>query len=260
MWKIKWIFKVLLKGKTYTAISEKLYKPLHFYKQIFLKLAFDKPAMVKLKLKTGKVFLGYRFMDLFVFHEIFIDDDYGVELAQAENIVDIGGNKGYFTLKMSELFPAAKVYSYEPEPNNFRNLQRLIEENNINANAYNEGVSAESGKLELFINPKNDGGHSLYDGISGTTSVSVDIVSLETVMNRLPEGAKVDLMKMDCEGAEKEIILSITPEYANRIENIYYEATHSLYNPSLLNSHLEDLGYQITERHGIFKAKKPVAV
>ncbi len=260
MWKIKWIFQNLFKAKTYSVLSEKMESPFSFYFQIFLKLIYDKPKLVRFKLKSGKVFLAYRFMDLFVLHEIFVDDDYAVEIPGVENIVDIGGNKGYFTLRMSELFPKAKIYSYEPEPNNFKNLQRLVEENNINANAYNEGVSAESGKLELFINPKNDGGHSLFTGISGTTSVSVNIISLDTLMSRLPEGANVDLMKLDCEGAEKDIILSITPDHAKRIENIYYEATHSLYHPSLLNSHLENLGYNITERHGIFKAKKAVAV
>ncbi len=93
-----------------------------------------------------------------------------------------------------------------------------------------------------------------------TPSISVNSISLDILTERLPKRIRVDLLKLDCEGAEKDIILSITPDHAKRIENIYYEATHYLYHPSLLNSHLENLGYNITERHGIFKAKKAVAV
>ncbi len=257
---MKWITQNLLNGKTYAILSKKIQSPLYFYLQIFLKLANDRPRLVKIKLKSGKVFFAYRFMDLFKLYEIFVEDDYAVELPHAENIVDVGGNKGYFSLRMSEQYPLAKFYCYEPEPSNFKSLQRLLNENGINADAYQEGVSGQSGELELFIHPKNDGGHSLFSGISGTTSVSVKIISLDTLMSRLPKGAKIDLMKLDCEGAERDIILNITPEYASRIKNIYYEATHSLYDPALLNKHLENLGYQITERHGIFKARKPVAV
>ncbi len=259
MWKMRWIQHYLFRRRTYSLLKKKINSPLGFYFLIFSKLINDKPKLTRIKLKSGKVFNAYRFMDLFKLYEIFIEDDYAVELTEAKNIVDVGGNKGYFSLRMSEQYPTAKFYCYEPEPVNFSNLKRLLAENGIDADTYQEGVSGESGEMNLYIDTKNDGGHSLFNEIKeDAKAIVVQIVSLDTLMSRLPAGAVIDLMKLDCEGAEKEIILKLTPDYAKRIKSIYYEATHSLYNPEVLNSHLRGLGYQISERNGVFKAKKPL--
>lgn len=257
MWKIKWIAGHLLNRRSHTLLKSKVADPSTFYLQVFLKLISDRPKFVSLQLRSGKKFYAYRFMDLFKLFEIFVIDDYAVDFKDAKLIVDVGSNKGYFSLRMSELFPKAKLYCYEPEPGNFNNLKKLLEENEIQAHLFQEGVSDESGILNLYIDSKNDGGHSIFNEIKkDAKSITVEIVGLDTVMKRLPEGIDVDLMKLDCEGAERDIILKMTQEYAERIHNIFYEATHSLYNPTILNSHLESLGYRISERNGIFKATR----
>ena len=247
---------VIFSSRVRDLISSKLESPSDFYNNLIKRFFNDSPGLVSIKLKSGRVFYAYRFMDFFKLYEIFIEDDYRPGVEGVSNIVDIGGNKGYFSLRMSELFPKASYFCYEPEPTNFGNLKRLLDENNLNYIAYQEGVGSEIGQLELFIDPKNDGGHSLFRTSESLNHITVDIVTLDTVLDRIPSGEKVGLMKLDCEGAEKDIILSINEDYAQRIENIYYEPTHSLYNPDDLNKHLVNLGYNVTERNGIYRAKK----
>jgi hypothetical protein len=61
-------------------------------------------------------------------------------------------------------------------------------------------------------------------------------------------------LKLDCEGAELEIIASINKEMAARIENILFEPTPSLYNVNELIEHLERIGYGVSRHKGLYLA------
>ncbi len=258
MWKMKWMMSVLFSAHLWRGSHKLLKNPLRFYIQLLEKLVDDRPRLVRLFFKSGKVFYAYRFMDLFKFYEIFIEDVYKTESDNLNLVVDIGGNKGYFSLHVADRSPKASFHCYEPEPNNFKNLTRQLEDNNLKFTAHQEGVGAKNGMLKLFVHPKNDGGHSLFESSVNNEYVMVKISGLDKVMSRLPNDATIDLLKLDCEGAERDIILSMTEAHARRIREIFYEPTHKLYSPSVLNNHLKKLGFKIFMEKGIIKAcRKP---
>lgn len=62
----------------------------------------------------------------------------------------------------------------------------------------NKGLGEKEQTLDLYLNPKNAAGSSLIERNSWEKQ-SVEIVSLD---NFLPEGTKVDFIKIDIEGSE----------------------------------------------------------
>lgn len=74
--------------------------------------------------------------------------------------------------------------------------------------------------------------------------VEIDLVSLADAL-KLLNGRPCDLLKLDCEGAEYEIIKSIDKEMAKCIRKIVFEITPSLYDTNEISEHLKDLGYRM---------------
>ncbi len=128
-------------------------------------------------------------------------------------VVDLGANIGYFTLLAAKLVgESGKVYSFEPEPRNYQYLVRNIELNGYrNVVAVQKAVADKPGTVKLFICPYDTGHHTIqkYDGIQayrpGFVDAKKEFVEVEQV--RLDDylrgkTEKVDLIKMDVEGAE----------------------------------------------------------
>jgi FkbM family methyltransferase len=185
-------------------------------------------------------------MSLFIYHEIFIDKAYDLEMPKNDpTIIDVGGNIGLFILRYKYLYPKSKVYSFEPVPTNYEELLDIINSNKLtDVVPVNKAIMDKKGKINLFLSPTNHAGHSVFKEISGERFVEVDTTTLEIVFTSY-NISKCDLLKLDCEGAEYEILKSINQEMALKINTIIYEPTHKLYSVNELNSYLETLGYHI---------------
>jgi len=123
-------------------------------------------------------------------------------------LVDIGANIGYFTLLASSLVgEKGKVFAFEPEPKNYSLLLKNIEINGFkNVVPLQEAVSNETGKLHLFVDKAESGGHSLFKSaaerglIDSSSCILVDVVSLDEFFREL--NFSVDIIKIDIQGAE----------------------------------------------------------
>ena len=124
-------------------------------------------------------------------------------------VVDIGANVGYFTLLSAEqVGPGGTVYAFEPEPDNYALLKKNIELNSYsNIRAIESAVSDECGSIQLFLSSMDNGSHSIYDaaarGVAGIKTVNT------TTLDAFLEGKgwpKVDLVKIDVEGAENKVL------------------------------------------------------
>jgi len=123
-------------------------------------------------------------------------------------VVDVGAHVGYFSLLAArQVGPQGKVYSFEPDPINYRLLQQ-----NINANGYQnitatqKAVSKALGTAQLILSSRDNGTHSLYGqdgGDAGTATVC--LVSLDEFLAE-ENWPKIDLIKMDVEGAEMDAL------------------------------------------------------
>lgn len=221
----------------------------------------SEPVSLSLELEqVGRVYID-GFSDFFIFSEIFVERCYDLDLASdAPSILDVGANVGFFALRMKQLYPQAQVWCFEPFSANYRRLVRNLETAGVGDVAtYRLAVGGAAGEVPLYLHPSNSGGHSIFVSESQSSAPSagrevgqemVEVVTLRDALDLVPHGV-ADLVKLDCEGAEGDIILGMTEKEAARIACIVYEPTGRLYDPRGLRRHLERLGYHCRVRQGL---------
>jgi FkbM family methyltransferase len=118
-----------------------------------------------------------------------------------KKVVDVGGNLGLFTLFLKSQFPNALVHAYEPNPEcrgyfakNTSALDQVV--------LYPEGLASETGTADLLCDEEST--RLTRTQIRQDEAGEVSLASLETAMDRI--GGNVDLLKIDCEGAEWDIL------------------------------------------------------
>jgi len=145
---------------------------------------------------------------------------------QPRVILDIGSNIGASILFFHQLFPAAKIYGFEPHPETFRILERNvaglpgIEVFNYALGDSNADVSVpfDGADFSRFTLAKLNGG--AWSGPLSPTSCQVRHAG-EVVANLgLTE---VDLIKIDCEGAEYDVLKALPAELLRRCKWIVGE-------------------------------------
>jgi FkbM family methyltransferase len=119
-----------------------------------------------------------------------------------------------------------------------------------------KGVGGYTRKEKLYIHPKNIGGHSIYQSLAGGGSdhIEIEIVDIAEELNRLNRRS-LNLLKLDCEGAEYEILKRINSDMAKSIEKIVFEPTPSAYDVNELIDHLSNVGYQVERIKGMYLAQ-----
>lgn len=162
------------------------------------------------KLRNGATFaLEAGRGDWFTLYECGIRMDYfsnGIALSPGDTVIDIGANFGAFAVEASRrVGPTGKVYCFEPNPDTFRRLQDNIQRNACsNVSLYNEAVSDRDGQIEFYVYDKS-AYSSLYESVDARQGgwrdkIVVPTRALSSVISEIP--ARVDLLKVDCEGAE----------------------------------------------------------
>lgn len=144
-------------------------------------------------------------------------------------VLEIGANVGFFTLLFSDLAgEKGRVLAFEPDPSNFRLLEKSIGENKRgNISCRQAAVSDRSGTVKLFISEENRGDHRVYDCGDGRGCVEVAAVSIDEILG--PEG-RADFIKMDIQGAEYPALLGM----ADTLKNSPELAMLCEFSPSLI--------------------------
>jgi len=164
-------------------------------------------------------------------------------------VFDIGLNIGVFTIYALDK-GAKKVYSFEPERENFKIATTNIKLNNFDQTRYelvNAAVVGNKDKHRSFsVNTKkNKGGHSLVHK-RGRDAVNVDCVNI----NEIIDAHKPTVIKMDIEGGEYECLKAVNSfDCVREIELEFHHAhlndtkTHEKYNEiiSLLKTHFSQV-------------------
>lgn len=129
--------------------------------------------------------------------------DYGldqIELEDGDLVVDVGANVGIVSLYLAKKFPKCRVIAFEPHPETFEYLKLNVKVNGVNMLTYPHPVASDTRIVHLGGDvDKNAGGVHIFgtDGQECITAKLSDVI--------LPED-RVGLLKLDCEGAEWEIL------------------------------------------------------
>lgn len=201
-------------------------------------------------LRNGLVIKAVDFTGAAAIVSIFIKGEYG-KVDDNYITIDIGANIGAYSIFAAEAKNTI-VYAYEPEANNFRFLEDNIKSNNLKKSIlpFNLAVCAKKGKRVLFLGTSFS--HSIYK-INNPTGKNiecphVDCVSLQDIFQS--NGINnCDILKLDCEGAEFEILYNFPEEFFKKIKNIRMEyhnhKNKKSYNGEKLAEFLVGKGFKI---------------
>ncbi|HEX2095573.1 MAG TPA: FkbM family methyltransferase [Longimicrobiaceae bacterium] len=134
----------------------------------------------------------------------------GIPFREGDVVLDVGGHVGLFSMYLARLHPEVVIYAYEPVPDNYRHLLWNLEANGITSvRAFNRAVSGDGKPLRLTVhfglNSAGATAHGGDDDLPGSSRFEVESVTLDGIFRE--HGIdRCRLLKIDCEGAEYEIL------------------------------------------------------
>lgn len=222
--------------------------------RIFLGICGSDVKQVRLK-SSGLSFYVRGSMDIWCLKETFLDrfyERYGASLQDGWTVLDIGAGLGDFSILAAHGYPNNQVYAYEPFLESFTLLNRNLAANRVgNVQVFQQAIG-RTGSLVLDLSGdeplqiQSRQGQALE---SERIERSVEVTSLALnevfVQNGLQ---RCDLLKMDCEGAEYDILLNAKPEALQRIQRLVMEYHDDIdgHRHAELVDFLKEQGFQVS--------------
>lgn len=123
--------------------------------------------------------------------------------------LDVGAYSGKYALRLSQKFPTAVIHCIEPDPANFKLLQKRVRENNVRTHQL--AIASYEGECDLYLvyHPKCEGtsqSNSINESFArhkkSKESITVPCTTLNKFCQDIP---RIDYLKFNCEGAEYEV-------------------------------------------------------
>lgn len=182
-------------------------------KYIFFNLIISLRISKKIYLSgfLSPIHLRSKSSDLLAFHQVFTFKGYDVNLGFIPKIIiDAGANIGLTSLYLNKKYPNVKIIAIEPEQSNFEILEMncknyknivllkraLSNQENLNLNVIDKGFGNWGFTTEINDNT------SSQNVVNTIKTITIDEVIKENNLEY------IDLLKIDIEGAEKELFAS----------------------------------------------------
>ena len=218
----------------------KVFKNWYIYPLVYFRfikkdhIIFETSTGLKIKLRTHST-------DLIALTNVWFVEEYsklGFKINDDDVIIDIGAHIGLFTLFASQFCKKGTIFCFEPIKENYNILLSNLKLNNLgNVKPFNLAVSSSDTNVTLFFS-KDEAGHSMF--VDNSKPIRVNSTSLKKIL----DGNSIehcDLIKLDCEGAEYEIIQSLPLSYFKRISKMIIEYHFVDSKPTLINELTEKL-------------------
>lgn len=192
-------------------------------------------------------------MDLWAVKETFLDKfytKYGVEVEDGWTVVDIGAGVGDFSILAAYSHQKTKVVAYEPFAGSFELLCENIGSNHLeNIFPFEQAVWKEASLVALDQTngePLQISSNQAVESGSSAPSRKVHAVSLQGVLDK-QNVERIDLLKLDCEGAEYPILMGASKATLSQVDRIImeYHDLDEAQNHLVLATTLLDSGYRV---------------
>lgn len=175
--------------------------------------------------------------DMYGYTEIYVQDSYALPGVAKQCIgdgvvVDLGAYNGDSAAYFASSFPDKSVIAIEPNVRNYTILQKNAAQYKGRIKPVHAAVAPIGGRIGsvIFDSKPNDMVHSFTpdhdspDGLSAAAITPDDIISMT-------DGANIDLLKIDIEGAEKQLMASRNIDQLLRRTQILLIETHDRFVP-----------------------------
>jgi len=216
---MKLFFKILFKGSYYFFKNK---KQREFMRLVFLYGDKQRYQSRVIKFLKYKITVPDCLSFVWQFKEIFADENYKfVSDVSSPVVYDCGANIGLSCIYFKELFPLSKIKAFEAEPAISEILINNLRGNNINDVEVISVAVWNDNKGVEFISEGADGSSIFAEG-KKTKVASIRLKDFIEKENR------IDLLKMDIEGAETEVIRDCKDSLGN-VKHLFVEY-HSYVN------------------------------
>jgi FkbM family methyltransferase len=149
------------------------------------------------------------------------------------SVIDIGANKGQFSLVVRSLFPDVEIHAFEPLETEFQSFKSVVAGP---VKHYAMALGAKPAEAEFYITSRPDSSslfkpgkdHEHLSGVTVSSSKTVKVVRLDDAIDARGLAAPV-LMKLDVQGGELDVLKG-AENILPFIDTIYTEASFvSLY-------------------------------
>jgi FkbM family methyltransferase len=188
-----------------------------------------------------------------IFLEIWGEQRYkleGMSASRGDAIVDLGAHVGVFSLWAGTRFPRARIIAYEPASEIYKYLRRNVEGNRLqNVTTVNAACGAVPGGCQLYSRGPGAMNSFYRRDNYGSRFVPLERVKVVTLASIFEQHAihRCALLKLDCEGAEYEILFSAPRSVTDKIQAIALEYHVGLnrHTPAELATFLELRGFEV---------------
>lgn len=205
-------------------------------------------------------------IDSYIFYKVVHQNEYKLpDDLTGKIIIDIGAHIGSFTVACLQR-NAEAIYAYEAHPENYK-----IAVKNIKGQASVENLAVWNKNTKLGYNDLsfNTGQHKVGGSNDNKT---IDAVSFDDIINKITtkHNKRIDILKIDCEGAEYQILYpscalysvdNIAGEYHNNVEETDLGVSFSCNGDSFVDF-LRMSGFLVYSKYikdaGIFFASRKI--
>ena len=187
----------------------------------FMWLVFRYGDVARFKIKTIKIndftiVVPDCLSFLWQYKEIFVEESYKFKSKErVSTIIDCGANIGLGLLYYRRNYPDSRIIAFEANPDISRILQENIDTNQLrDVEVHNQAVWINNDGVEISVG-KADNSSIFGSG----QKVKIPSVTLSSILER---EQIIDFLKIDIEGAEKDVINSCG-NLLRKVSNIFIE-------------------------------------
>lgn len=152
----------------------------------------------------------------------FCKQDYG-PIAPNSLVVDIGGNIGMFALYACRS-GAERLIAFEPSLPSYEILKKNLSQSSIKTSVslYQLAVSGRAGETVYISNESSPYNKVISTPYNQQQAQKVATTDLDSIVN-LCNGRRIDYLKIDCEGAEWDILSQCSSDCLGQVDRIRME-------------------------------------
>lgn len=194
------------------------------------KLGFPQPPLWRVKPSQVDHELAVRLpgsSDFDVFRQIFILEEYAAmrDIEGIEVVIDLGANVGYASAYFLSCFPECRVLAVEPDSLNYAQCVSNLAPYGARVDLLLGAAWSSCGRLSVERGVYGDGldwSTQVRQTLSGDALPAVDGFDMPALIAKAG-GMPVDILKVDIEGAERELFGAGAAEWLGKINNLCIE-------------------------------------